>query len=543
MKKGIIAAVAIILLGGMTHAQEGIVYKYWVSLKDKAGSAYEITRPESYLSPRSLERRRLQGIAIDSLDLPVSESYIQTLIDSGYMVQNKSKWLNGVTVFAPDEVLGSRLWNFPFVTDVKLCDIATVKCPVEDNTYPVVHYEPNEWRNIGDSLYGMGLTQIDQLGGIPLHKDGYQGQGLIIGVCDVGFPGVDTIQPFDSLRQGGRLLASRDFVWGGEDVYSIHAHGTLVLSTMAAYLPGIYVGTAPLASYVLCRTENTLSETPLEEYNWVAAAEYLDSLGADIVTSSLGYFYFDSAYQSYTLEDLDGNTAPMTIASNIAFSRGMLILNAAGNDGAANPQHLNVPADAEHVLTVGATMRGGGVAPFSSHGPTADGRTKPDVLALGVDVACFTRTGELNRVNGTSLATPIMAGMMACLWQRYPDWTPQQLCDSVRAWGNMADAVDEMGGYGIPNFGRCYPSNTVENNLTADAVSLRLYPNPAHRGSRLRLPADRANVTIFDALGRKVETISVSNGMMVVNTPANGVFYVRIVLEDGNSSMVKLLVL
>lgn len=530
--------IALVLFACALSAQAQLVDKYWVRLKDKAGSDYTLDNPHAFLSQRALDRRARFGVALDSLDLPVSESYIRTLQDLGLMVQNSSKWLNGVTIFVPEGTDVSYLDTLPFVLSTQLVETHYATVPHIGGHVPTWNplqpsgstYEP-----FSRTYYAHAYTQIKQLNGIDLHRQGYEGQGIIIGVCDGGFPGIESMDLMDSLRADGRLMTVRDFVWLGDSVFSIHPHGTSVLSLMASYKPGMMVGTAPRATYVLCRTENTLVETLLEEYNWAAAAEYLDSLGADIITSSLGYFYFDYNGHNHTLADLDGNTAPMSIASNIAATRGMLVINAAGNDGMSNPQHLGAPADAELVLTVGAATHDGTRASFSSYGPTADGRVKPDVMALGEEVPCANADGNLNASNGTSLACPIMAGMMACLWQRYPDWTPAQLCDSVRAWGNFADHPDLMAGYGIPDFGLATQSPTDPEGIAhPESASVRLYPNPVHDQFHVVSPSP-CNITICDAMGREVYKDKNINTVSVSHLP-KGIYFVIISSSDACST-------
>lgn len=504
--------------------------KYWVSLRDKQGCVFMLDNPSEFLSVRALERRQRQGIVVDSLDLPVSEVYVQALRQAGLTVQNQSKWLNGVAVFVPEGEDISFLDTVDFVVSTQLLETGSVEVPNVGDNSPIWNpLRPASYdQPYSRAYYGHAYTQINQLNGIDLHKAGFEGQGIIIGVCDGGYPGVDTMGLLETLRTDGRILATRDFVWKGGSVYSVHPHGTSVLSLMASYKPGLMVGTAPRASYVLCRTENTLVETLMEEYNWVAAAEYLDSLGADMITTSLGYFYFDYSGHNHGLEDLDGKTAPMTIAADIAVSRGMLVLNAAGNDGMSSPQHLGAPADAEKVLTVGAATREGTWARFSSYGPTADGRVKPDIMALGEDVPCANSQGVLSASSGTSLATPIMAGMMACLWQKYPDWTPAQLCDSVRAWGSLAHSPDLYAGYGIPDFGRAMGNCSIIAQPVAD---VHLYPNPA-RDYFVVDGLEQCELAIYDALGRVVKVAKDSDRVSTQGMKS-GVYFVKITAAKG----------
>lgn len=490
-------------------AQGQEVMKYWVQLSDKADTPYRLDQPEEYLSPRAMERRHTFHIAIDSLDLPVNPQYLRRLQEAGFTVHAVSRWMNGAVLFAPDQATASQLDTLPFITGHTLYETGPSTAPDETVYDPGDDPLAQPYDTLyGPAYYGYGYPQISQLNGTGLHRHGYRGQGLLIGVCDGGFPGVDSSPAFDSLRCSQRLVATRDFVWGGHEVYSIHPHGTMVLSTLASNLPGCYVGTAPEASYVLCRTENTLYENPLEEYYWIAAVEYLDSMGTDIISTSLGYYAYNDSNFSYRLSQLDGQTAPSSRAADIAVSRGMLLVCSAGNDGRDPEPHLNVPADAAKVLTVGAVDSEGHYALFSSPGPTADLRIKPDVAALGEQICVGTSQGQIRIANGTSFSCPVIAGMMACLWQRYPHLSPAQLCDSVRAWGDHAYLPDCYTGYGIPDFSHANTPDPVAITEVKSPAGYHLYPNPATRHTTLLLPEGGiAHITLFDPLGRACRTL------------------------------------
>lgn len=522
------------MLPAFSWSQE--VYKYWVTFTDKDSSAYSLDRPAEFLSERALQRRAKQRIMVDSLDLPVSGRYLQAVADAGYGVQHRSRWFNAAVVYSATDSLGARLAELPCVQSVESIGAYSLTQP-QLPTSPIdktLHirfigepYSPNYYRN--------GYDQIEQLSGVVLHRKGYQGQGILIGVCDGGFPGVDSVDSFDSLRRSGRLVATRDFVWEGDNVFSLNGHGTLVLSNLAANIPGFYVGTAPMASYVLCRTEDTYHEGLFEEYNWIAAAEYLDSLGVDLITSSLGYFYFDDSTTSHTLATLNGLTAPMTRAAEIAFSRGILVVNSAGNDGNKDPQHLNVPADAEHVLTVGAATREGVPAEFSSYGPTVDLRVKPDVMALGQAVACVNQYGTITIASGTSMAGPIMAGMMACLMQRYPHLIPQQLCDSVRSWGSTSQFPDRRGGYGIPDFSRAFQQDSTIGIHTTELKQDLPVPFVSQGILIVRfteVPVKQSEVVLIDIQGRECFRHSLAQELLTqqfdVSTLPAGIYVARI---------------
>jgi len=518
------------------RAQDGKVCKYWVSFADKQGTAFTLSSPSAYLSPRALERRRRQSVDIDSLDLPVSPRYVEALEAAGYRVQDRSKWLNGAVVYSSDSLAAAVLDTFPFVAGAVLLERSRTTAPLvpahdDGSAVPPLPFDTA----FGMEYYHAAYPQISQLRGQQLHRAGFRGRGLLIGVCDGGFPGADTIALFDSLRTQGRLLAARDFVWDSSSVFNVHSHGTAVLSTLASCQPGICVGAAPEASYVLCRTENTQTETPLEMYNWVAAAEFLDSIGADIITTSLGYFQFDDTLFNYSLADLDGHTSPISRGASVAASRGMLVVQAAGNNGRERPPFLGMPSDAFGVLTVGAVDTAGAAASFTSPGPTADGRVKPDVAALGVNVGVANPFGGMKLSSGTSFACPIMAGMMACLWQRYPRLLPSQLCDSVRSWGSQAAEPDNYAGYGVPDFSLALhgrPAAVVE----AEPLRLLFCPNPARRGEAVRLslpPVGEAVLTVADAMGRTLFRRAVGCIETLLPPLAPGIYFVRLVTARG----------
>lgn len=526
------------MVSAWVYAQES--YKYWVKFSDKNGTPYDVDHPSGYLSQRALERRSRYGVAVDTLDLPVNPSYLQTIRNLGFGVRNVSKWINGVVVDVRDTFRVEELRGLPFVKNVVLYESPCQYVPVTDQFGASFAVRELYSQRYSSKWYNGGNAQIEQLNGIALHRAGYHGEGMLIGVCDAGFPGVDSIGYFKTLREDGRLVGARDFVFPGGSVYNDHPHGTMVLSTMASYDPGFYVGTAYKASYVLCKTENAYSETPLEEYYWIAAAEYLDSMGVDIITTSLGYFEFDDPSMSLGMDDLDGCTRDMSIAANIAVTRGMLVLNAAGNEGNNNPPRLNTPADAEKVLTVGAVdIRGNGTS-FTSPGPTADGRIKPDVSALGQGVGVALPSGGYFVGNGTSFACPIMAGMMACLWQRFRQHTPEQLCDSVRSWGDRSHFPNNTVGYGIPDFEKALRSSPDQVNVPmTESMCISLSPNPSHGKVSLNVEDETAMVMVYDAMGKTLYAGQVMDGRVqeVLSALPRGLYLVKVVGMSGSESI------
>ncbi|MBR1516830.1 MAG: S8 family serine peptidase [Bacteroidales bacterium] len=451
MKRIITLLIAVFFVSTLSWAQGDTNDYYWVHFTDKKGTPYSVGQPTKFLSQRSIERRQRLKIAVDSLDLPVSPDYIKALVKTGAKIHNVSKWLNGATVIATDKEV-AKIAKLKFVDTVQrynrraaLVDTTTMHYTAGRDTFSILYnkYDSN--------YYALAYSQIRQLNGLEVHRQGFEGQDVLIGVCDGGFPGVDTLTVFDSLRRSGRIVATRDFVSHRPSVYLANDHGTMVLTTMAGYIPGRYVGTAPKASYALCITEDTHTESPVEELDWVAAAEFLDSLGADVINSSLGYLGFWDTTLNHHYKDLDGQTAFMSIGGEIAATRGILCVNSAGNEGRNGQHSISVPADAEHILSVGAVWANGTIAGFSSYGSTYDNRVKPDVCAQGVWVYVSSPAGGYLRANGTSFSSPIMAGMMACLRQAAPTKSVADLCRAIRLSGSLYDQVNNRYGYGIPD--------------------------------------------------------------------------------------------
>ena len=515
---------------------------YWVQFTDKNNSPYSIDNPEAYLSERALQRRANQGIGIDEYDIPVNPQYLQAVADCGAQLLNPSKWLNGVSVYTTHSYVIDAINALEFVETVR-------NCPNDPKAQELKeHWLANEMKVVESQrdmfgYYGGGETQIKQLNADILHDSGYQGEGMYVAILDGGFIGTDTHECFDNMREEGRLLGVRDFVYGSTSVYSQSRHGTACLSTMAAYVPNTFVGTAPKASYFLMHTEDGYTENIIEEYNWVSGAELADSIGADICTTSLGYIDFDMGQWDHPLEHFDGHTAPMTIGAEIAASRGMVCLNSAGNEGDGTCT-LGIPADAEHILTIGAVDYNGNRASFSSVGPTYDGRIKPDVMAMGQDTyVADGYDGTYYNGSGTSFSTPVMAGAVTCLRQYNPYVSVQEFCDIVRQCSNRADNPDVRYGYGIPDFAKALDMLHVEENpLQADEI-INVYPNPSNGAVRVALKeGHNADITVYDFMGRQVFNYNF-NGLNhtslenFLNTLGSGVYFVNATSELGSQTI------
>lgn len=538
----------LMLLGSMCMAQAQIANnKYWVQFADKNDSPYSIDNPEAFLSQRALQRRANQGIGIDEYDLPVNPHYLQAVADCGAELINPSKWLNGVTIHTADPAVVEAINALGFVENVRCCEY-DAEAQLLKERWLAKEMEMVEAAGQNKGYYGGAFTQINQLNGIALHESGYTGEGMIIAVLDGGFIGADTHHCFDNMREEGRLLGTRDFVYHCDNVYSQSTHGCSCLSTIAAYDPQNFVGTAPKASFYLIHTEDGDSENIIEEYNWVSGAEYADSLGVDVCTTSLGYIDFDMGQWSHPFEHYDGKTAPMSIGVEIAASRGMLCLNSAGNEGDSwnGECTLGIPADAEHILSIGAVDGNGQRASFSSVGPTFDGRIKPDVMAMGSNTYVAGSGNSYYNGSGTSFSCPVMAGMVTCLWQAFPNATAAEIRDAVRDCADRAQNPDNRYGYGIPDFQEALGILPVYEVEKTNEI-LSVYPNPSCGAVQVRLmEGTEAAVGVYDYMGRRLYAYHF-NGLNhttlenKLNELPTGVYFLS-VSSDSGKQMVKLVI-
>ena len=422
-----------------------------VELKDKSGTPYSLRKPKEFLSERSIERRKRQGLKLDSTDLPVSPRYVEAIKARGVSVVGTSKWNNTVLVRTSDDYVADVLRLLPFVKKV------TKVLAAPDSVMPPVRNIVAESLAKADTmkvgLYGHADKQIDVVNGKPLHEAGFRGKGMMIAVLDGGFMNVDKIpcmQKIDIVAT--KVIGQPSF----GTVCDALDHGTCVLSLMAVDEPGIYVGTAPEASYVLVKTEVGQYEQMVEEDFWAMGAEYADSIGADLINSSLGYNLYDVKEQSHKYSELDGKTSLISRTASMLASKGIIHCNSAGNAGNDPWKKIGVPADADDILAVGALTPKKMNANFSSVGPSADGRVKPDIMAPGNPTAVVNGRGNISYGSGTSFASPLLCGMVACLWQALPGKTACEIMDLVRMTGDRANEPDNIFGHGIADFGKAY---------------------------------------------------------------------------------------
>jgi serine protease AprX len=487
--------------------------KYRVIFRDKAGSPFSTANPEQFLSKKSLERRARQQVPVLENDLPVNPAYVDAVASLGVTILSRSRWMNAITVELSDSALIGMIQNLDFVRSTSKVAKTKSKGKGDEMMDELIRmFEKTQGekaqKKTSASQYGSALRQVDMLNGNHLHKLGFRGEGITIAVLDAGFSRVNQIDFFDKVRLSGRILGTRDFVAGGDSVYEDNSHGTSVLSAMAADMEGIYVGTAPDANYWLLRTEDADSEYPIEEDNWVAGAEFADSVGADIINSSLGYTRYDDTSMSYRFQNLDGNTAWITRGADIAASKGMLIVSSAGNSGVDKWRHVGVPADGDSVLSIGAVNGLRAYAAFSSRGPTADGRIKPNVTAMGQDIPVVTASGTIAPLNGTSFSSPVMAGMAACLWQAHPNVSSMQVFKAIEQSADQYEQPDELRGFGIPDIMLAHSILSRNKALINPADSIvNLYPNPFIEGLSIEYYSasdQNLEIEILTASGKRI---------------------------------------
>lgn len=431
--KEIIFSITLMMICSPGQAQSW----FWIEFTDKGpGISERLNHPESILSPDALIRRATHQIPLTASDLPVYQAYLDALNTVGMRTQLTSRWLNGCLATGSMSDIPS-LGQFPFVKGSRVLGHLSGGITSGDSEEAVLDY-------------GQASRQINMLNIPSLHQQGYQGQGMRIAVIDAGFPGVDSLEVFDSLRTRNRIVDTYDFVADTTWVYAASSHGTRVLSTISSYSPGKMIGAAPQAEILLYRTEDASREVQKEEFYWVAAVERADSIGVDIIHTSLGYNKFQDS-PGYVYEDLDGNKAIITTAGDMAASKGILVVTSAGNEGNKRWKHITAPCDGDSILCVGSVTRWRDRSTFSSVGPSADGRIKPDVVAMGTATTTAGPTPRIQLSNGTSFAAPIVAGMTACIWQANRSASNMQIIDAIKLSSDQAGLPDSEYGYGIPN--------------------------------------------------------------------------------------------
>jgi hypothetical protein len=439
-----IAFTLLFLSAGNLLFGQGSTYSYYyrVYFRNKGENPTGNYVPGDLLSSRALDRRQKAGIPVpDFRDIPVYPDYLNQISSSGFKLHCTSKWMNTALFKTQSPADINILLNLSFVSDVKI-----VKTPGLKNNF-------NDKLNF--QVVQADLPPFDRpvtmVNGYPLHNSGFDGKGILIAVLDGGFTNADQISSLDDLQNRKGIKATYNFVENNEFVYSFHNHGTAVLSVLAGKIPGFIEGTAPGADYLLLRTEDVESEFPCEEDFWAAGAEFADSAGADIISSSLGYFNFDDPALNYKISDLDGNSAFVTRVADIAASKGILVVNSAGNERNKDWKRIIFPADGDSVVAAGAVDGNNNISDFSSAGPSADGRIKPDNVAMGVSVPVQISATSIARSSGTSFSCPVLSAMTACLMQAVPRALNTDIIKVLHSSADRYSSPDSLYGYGIPD--------------------------------------------------------------------------------------------
>jgi serine protease AprX len=510
---------------------------YWIQFTDKQNSTFSLSRPLEFLSSKSLERRTRQGLSLSESDLPVTISYLDSLRKEGGKILFTSRWQNAATVYSPDSTYLEKIQKYSFVksgfkvykTGIKVHSVSQNMLASGDT------YSAND--------YGGSYAQVHLHNGDAMHNEGFRGQNMIIGILDAGFYKADSLKAFQKLRDRKGILGVHDFVGGNDSVYNSAEHGMIVLSVIAGYLPGKLIGTAPEAGFYLFRTENAVSEFEVEEATWIAGMEKADSAGVDVINSSLGYTQFDDPKMNHTYVDMDGHTTIISKEASMAASKGMILVNSAGNSGSKPWHYISAPADAENILTVGAVGKDRILAGYSSRGPTYDGRVKPDVCADGYQTICAsTVDGETEGANGTSLSAPVITGLTACLWQEFPDKTCYDIMDAIRKSADRYSNPDDSFGYGIPDFSiarQLLKFKNTDQDFLAD-----IYPNPFTDHITINFyttHAQQADVFLINIMGklvwtRKIQTLSQNITQVDISTATGispGIYFLGVKTNAG----------
>ncbi len=533
MKKLLLAC----LVAGFTYvnAQTQLVFVFF---KDKPNKAAFYANPLSELSQKSLDRRTKFGIALNDQDAPIEPTYIQNIRNLGFTVTDYSKWMNGVAVKATVAQI-AQLQTQSYVESVE----SFIKHPRpggRDAKTP--HNKFEEFNNsVGrtEFNYGQGLAQINQINLRPLHIAGYTGAGMTIAVIDTGFPRVNTGSAYARIRDNGQIKGGYNFINKSTDIYntSLNNHGSYCLGVIAGYVQNSYVGSAPDADFYLYASENASVEIPEELIYWTEAAEEADRKGADLITTSLGYYDFDDSRYNLVYGDMNGTTSFIARAAQIAVEKGIFVLAAAGNEAQNAWHYIVTPGDNEKVFTVGGVTSTGASSSFSSYGPNSVGVVKPDGSTRGTGTV-MAYNNEVTSGNGTSFATPLAAGGVACLIQALGNRPLHEVADILRQTASKYPSYTAQMGYGILNFGQAYNNSQLTASENQLKSSVKIYPNPVKDIFTIETSEKIIAVELYNTLGQKVQTLK-SEKSNNIERLATGVYFLK-VKTDKNEYIEKL---
>jgi serine protease AprX len=508
----------------------------WVYLKDKPNSATFLQNPLQMLSQRSLDRRTIQNISLDLKDVPIDVTYYNQLKNNvNITILGKSKWLNAVHIQGVASAIKALLNTYSFIESIEFAD-KSLNPNAKNIGKKIIAAHQNKFSETStDFNYGNAENQIKMLKGDFLHQQNFTGEGIQIAIIDAGFPNVNTLAAFKRIRNNNQILGGYNFADRNTDFYTRNNHGTHVLSTIAGYSENQFVGTAPDAKFYLFISEIAETETILEETLWVEAAERADSLGVHVINTSLGYTTYDNPNYSHTYTDMDGKTTFISRGAEIGASRGLLLVNAAGNEGNDSWKYIGAPADAVSVFSIGAVNSSENIASFSSFGPTADQRIKPDVLAQGLSSAIINySSGNVSTSNGTSFSSPIMAGVIACFWQAFPNKTNFEIMDLIRKSADRFNNPTDQYGYGIPDFEAAYNQVLALDNFKN--ASIKIFPNPLKDTFSMSVDgyaAESLSIQIYNILGQLVfENFKLVSKTIDSKNLKNGIYILKIQYEN-----------
>ena len=510
--------------------------RYFVYLKDKSNSTFSISAPEKFLSKRSIDRRKNQNISINSLDIPVNLNYINQIKTAGAKIIGSSKWLNAVLVETNPEILG-KISKLEFVKNIDgNQDIRGAKVATISKTSGTI----DKFGSYEEFNYGNSLNQIQQLGVDEMHKNGFTGKGVLVAVFDAGFDKAQTMDAFKHLFSAKKIVKTYDFVSNDTTVFESHWHGTAAMSCIGAKLNAQLVGTAPDADFALYKTEDVGSETRIEEVYWLFAAENADSLGVDVINSSLGYYSFDNPSTDYKFEDLNGDKTISARAADYAVARGIIVVNSAGNEGNNSWNHIVTPADADSVISVGAVDAIGNTVGFSSPGPNAKNTLKPEVSARGSQTTVAISNPNASSSSGTSFSSPLIAGMVASLKQQFPQYSAMKIRELLIKSASKYEKPDNKIGYGIPSYKRFV--ELAQNLLSIENYSEEtvIFPNPIYNEQAIKIKingmeiSDNQQIEIFDLNGRRIFENAVTMDELRTNLSkfGSGTYSIKIQVAD-----------
>lgn len=528
--------------------------KHVIFFTDKNETSFSLNNPSAFLSAKSIARKTRYQVPIDSNDLPVVQRYVDSVRLAGVVtIFGRSRWLNAVIIQITDAAALQKINSFPFVKkrdSVALKSGSTIlqqpaKLPTINPLGPL-NYARTSQTTADTFNYGASSNQIKIHKGEFLHNIGARGQTMSIAFLDAGFTGFQTNRFFDSARNRNQILGTWDFVSGNSNVNEDHPHGLNCFSIVAAYIPGTFVGSCPEASYYLLRTEDAPTEQIIEEYNWVLGAEYADSAGADLISSSLGYTTFDNPVYDHSYADMNGNTTVISRMADLAAKKGILVVNSAGNDGSGSWRYIGAPADGDSVLSVGAVNNSGIIASFSSYGPTSDGQIKPDVVSVGSGTVLSNTSGNTTTGSGTSFSCPNMAGLAACLWQLFPEFNNWKIITTLRQSADRFNTPHEQYGYGLPNMKKAFGILVADvSSMTATINNFTTTVNWSSKDiSTMRYQVERklpneSNYTVMQtvaATGNVVALRNYSVNDIISNSPAGTVSYrIRQVIDTSTA--------